>query len=368
MLSRKVKEAMKSPWNPREKSRMVRRVLDWYRQARRDLPWRRTKDPYRIWVSEIMLQQTQVIKVIPYYEAFIKYFPTVEALAKARPSAVQKVWSGLGYYRRATQMQEAAKIIVDKYEGRFPKNFDNARALPGLGRYTAGAILSIAYGQDLPVVDGNVQRVISRLAALAEDVKSAGGQNALWDLAEELLPRGQAGDFNQALMELGARICTPRNPSCLLCPMSAGCRARQEGDPTLYPFKGKKVEMKECLLACCVISRGEKILLVHDIQARWYADLLRLPFYEITSERIPRKHLAEKIEKDFGLEVQVGEKLGDNRFTITNHKIRQTVVQCEVSGGKMLRKRGRRTQWVTSSELLATPLPASQKGIPLMLL
>jgi A/G-specific adenine glycosylase len=195
-------------------------LLRWYLVHRRDLPWRKDRDPYRVWLSEIMLQQTRVAAVIEYYQSFLKRFPTVQSLAAARISSVLAAWSGLGYYRRARALHEAAKAIVAQHEGRFPSTIEELEDLPGIGKYTAAAIASIAFNRPAAVVDGNVARVVQRLLG-----KSCSRQE-LWAQAETLLSRGNPGDFNQAMMELGATVCLPRDPKCLVCPVMNFCVAQ----------------------------------------------------------------------------------------------------------------------------------------------
>ncbi len=198
------------------------RLLRWYDQNARDLPWRENRDPYRIWLSEIMLQQTRVAAVLEHYRLFLRKFPTVQKLAAAREAAVLAAWSGLGYYRRARMLHAAAKLVVQEHGGKFPDSSAGLRRLPGIGRYTAAAVASIAYGEAIAVLDGNVERVLGRLAG-----KRVGGEEA-WQMAEGLLPRERPGDFNQAVMELGATVCIPRQPRCLICPVSEFCAARGE--------------------------------------------------------------------------------------------------------------------------------------------
>lgn len=197
----------------------------WFVRAARDLPWRRTRDPYRIWVSEIMLQQTQVATVIPYYRRWLRRFPTVHALARATPAAVLKQWEGLGYYSRARNLHTAAREVVRRHDGQLPHEREALLQLAGIGRYTAGAILSIAFNQPEPLVDGNVARVLARLFGIRENVKSVRGQARLWKLAAVLVPAKQPGKFNEALMELGATVCTPQQPRCGECPVRKRCIA-----------------------------------------------------------------------------------------------------------------------------------------------
>jgi A/G-specific adenine glycosylase len=227
--------------NTKAKRSFRRRLLDWYDHHGRDLPWRRDHDPYRVWVSEIMLQQTRVAAVIEYYKKFLTRFPTVEKLAAAREASVLAAWSGLGYYRRARMLHAAAKQVVKEHAGTFPTSAKDLRVLPGIGRYTAAAIASIAYGEPVAVVDGNVERVLSRLLGkrLAEEDS--------WRAAEELLDRQRPGDFNQAMMELGATICVPRQPMCLMCPVDQWCATRGELEKPQKPTRQTKKEIHYAL-------------------------------------------------------------------------------------------------------------------------
>jgi A/G-specific adenine glycosylase len=225
---------------PVEKKETIRReLLSWYRENRRDLPWRRERDPYRIWVSEVMLQQTRVDTVIPYYERFLEQFPTLSALAEAPEEQVIKVWEGLGYYSRARNLHAAVKEVAARYGGKVPDDPEEIATLKGVGPYTAGAILSIAYNKKAPAVDGNVMRVFSRLFALEDDIARVATRKKMERIAVELIPEEAPGDFNQALMELGALICTPVSPQCLFCPVQTVCDAFRLGMEQELPRKKK---------------------------------------------------------------------------------------------------------------------------------
>jgi A/G-specific adenine glycosylase len=224
-----------------ERKKVQRRLLAWYDRHRRDLPWRVSRDPYRVWVSEIMLQQTRVAAVIEHYQDFLRRFPTVERLAAAREASVLAAWSGLGYYRRARMLHAAAKIVVKVYGGKFPATTEGWLALPGIGRYTAAAIASIAFDEPVAVVDGNVERVLQRVSG-----KRLAGE-ALWAAANYLLDAKRPGDFNQAMMELGATVCTPRTPACLTCPVVELCVTRGEMTATARPARQKKREIHYAL-------------------------------------------------------------------------------------------------------------------------
>jgi A/G-specific adenine glycosylase len=247
----------------RELSSFRKQLLTWFAQFQRDLPWRRRKDPYRIWISEIMLQQTRVAAVIPYYDRFLARFPDVHALAEAPQEEVLRLWSGLGYYTRARNLQKAAQQIVALHAGEFPQDEESVLALPGIGRYTAAAILSIAFGAKHAVLDGNVARVLARLGTIRGDLRESRRWQSLQKSAGELLDAKSPGDWNQAMMELGAMVCTPRAPQCLVCPVAKFCRARQSGDPESFPEKQNKREAVQIVLAAAVLCtpRGQTLLL-----------------------------------------------------------------------------------------------------------
>jgi A/G-specific adenine glycosylase len=242
----------------------------------RDLPWRRTRDPYAIWVSEVMLQQTRVETVVPYYQRFVQRFPTPQALADAPIEHVLALWSGLGYYRRARLLHQGARAVVDQHGGRVPATAEVLRTLPGVGEYTAGAIASIAFAQRAAVVDGNVERVLSRLFALRGDPRAAAGRARLWTLARAFADSERPGDVNQALMELGATVCAPVSPRCLLCPARALCAARAQGAPEEFPEKAARARVRtEAWQALVALDRaGEHVWLVPSEVGRWQGMLL----------------------------------------------------------------------------------------------
>ncbi len=229
---------------PRPRSALRRKLLAWYRAHRRDLPWRRTRDPYAIWISETMLQQTRVETVIPYWERFLARFPDVETLATADTDDVIALWAGLGYYSRARNLHRAAQIVMEHHAGRLPGDVDALRELPGVGRYTAGALASIAFDKPAPIVDGNVARVLARVFAIDADVRSAAVQERLWSEAEQLARGDDPGAMNQALMELGATVCTPRAPQCPACPWQPHCAARAQGRAELLPIRSRPAAVR----------------------------------------------------------------------------------------------------------------------------
>jgi A/G-specific adenine glycosylase len=247
----------------RDLAEIRKRLLSWFRKYRRELPWRLNKDPYRIWVSEIMLQQTRVAAVIPYYERFLERFPDIRALAEAPEEEVLRLWSGLGYYSRARNLQRAAQQIVTAHGGEFPRTAVEALSLPGIGTYTAAAILSIAFGASHAVLDGNVARVLARLDAIRGDLRENGRWRSLQQSADAMLDPKSPSDWNEAMMELGAMVCSPRSPQCLLCPVAEFCRARQLSLTEVIPEKRKKRAIVEITLAAAVFldPRGRTLLL-----------------------------------------------------------------------------------------------------------
>ena len=237
-------------------------LLAWYDRAKRDLPWRHTQNPYHIWLSEIMLQQTRVETVKGYYARFLEWFPTVEALANAPQEQVLKAWEGLGYYSRARNLQKAAQVIANEHGGVFPCTYEAILALPGIGPYTAGAIGSIAFGLREPAVDGNVYRVASRFFGVREDVGVPRVQKAIWQLVKDSIPPERPGDYNQALMELGATHCCPGTPACDLCPWNERCDACLEGDADVLPVHEKKKPPRQIDMAVCLLTYGNRIWVV----------------------------------------------------------------------------------------------------------
>ncbi len=300
-------------------------MLSWFAARKRDLPWRRTRDPYRIWLSEIMLQQTRVAAVIPYYEKFIEAFPNVQALARARADRVLANWAGLGYYSRAKNLQSAAKEIVERHDGDFPREHAAALELPGIGRYTAAAVLSIAYDAPHAVLDGNVARVLARIAAVRGDLRAPATWRDLETAAQELLARKAAGDWNQAMMELGATVCTPKSPRCQECPVEKWCRARKLGIEGEIPSARKKHATVQVTLAAAVLlDPSGRTLLVRQSNGdgALFSHMWQFPAIEITNADGKSALAAHLIEK-FGVGKNGGLiALGAARHTVTFRDIR----------------------------------------------
>jgi A/G-specific adenine glycosylase len=270
-----------------------RALLAWFERERRDLPWRRTRDPYAIWLSEVMLQQTRVETVVPYYERFLARFPNVHALAEAAQDDVLALWSGLGYYRRARMLHAGAKQIVQEHGGQLPRTARELVSIRGIGRYTAGAIASIAHREATPLVDGNVARVLARLFAIEDDVTSTKGVARLWALADELVAPEDPGAWNEALMELGAIICVPRAPRCLVCPVRASCEARARGIEAELPRgKAKGAVPEERRWAAVLVARGAVLLGKRKAELRFGGTWEPPTVEEVSSEKRAARALA----------------------------------------------------------------------------
>jgi A/G-specific adenine glycosylase len=297
-------------------------LIAWFQAHKADLPWRRTDDPYAIWLSEIMLQQTQVNTVIPYYERFLARFPTVHTLAAAPLDDVLKLWEGLGYYSRARNLHRAAQMIVAEFDGGFPASVEALRKLPGVGRYTAGAVASLAFGSDVPVLDGNVIRILTRLFDIADDVGAAGTRRALWDLAARLIPAGRAGPWNEGLMEFGRRVCTPQSPDCAACPVAEHCSARREGHQLMRPVKQPKTKTPHYdVTAAVIMDEDGRVLIAQRPPDGMLGGLWEFP----GGKREPGESLTDclrrEIREELAVEIAVGEQIGTVRHAYSHFRI-----------------------------------------------
>ncbi len=335
-----------------------RALLAWYQRHKRDLPWRRTRDPYAIWLSETMLQQTRVDTVIPYYERFLARFPTVQALADAEPDDVTQLWSGLGYYSRARNLHAAARMIARDHDGELPREVDALRELPGVGRYTAGAVASIAFDRPAPIVDGNVARVLARLLDLRDDVTAPAMQKRLWEEAEALARGPKPGDLNQALMELGALICTPRAPKCLLCPLREMCRALAAGDPESLPVKKKASAPKKIAAAAAVIIRGGRMLAVRRPPEGLLGGLWDLPGGELVATEPPQGALERALREKLGLELSGITPLGAVQHQFTHRTLALHVFCAEARTGRIVRREYDAHRWLTRAAFVQLGLSA----------
>lgn len=308
-------------------------LLSWFRQNRADLPWRREASPYQVWLAEIMLQQTRVETVVAYYERFIRAFPTVEALASAPLDDVLKRWEGLGYYSRARNLQRAARIVVDELNGEIPRDVDNLRRLPGIGRYTAGAIASIAFGRAAPVLDGNVIRVYARMLDLDEDVRQTATQAKLWRIAEEWLPPADAGEYNQALMELGQRVCKPKNPHCADCPIQAHCRAWQAGAQDLRPVRSKRAPIPHYAVTAGLIRDDrERLLIAQRPLDGLLGGLWEFPGGKLEAGERLVDCLQRELREELAIAADVGALFATVDHAFTHFKITLHAFECRYLG------------------------------------
>jgi A/G-specific adenine glycosylase len=315
-----------------EGSREIRKLrsplLRWYDANRRDLPWRHSRDPYAIWISEAMLQQTRVETVIPYWERFLEAFPNVHRLASADLDEIYAVWTGLGYYSRARNLKHAAESIVADHDGELPDTAEALMGLKGIGRYTAGAVASIAFEQEEPLVDGNVIRVFARLFGIREESTSKPVVDRLWAIASVLVRGPRPGDFNQALMELGATLCTPKNPQCAICPLRKRCDANARGDALELPIKKKKAKPKPMRAVAAWIERDGKILVVRRPEKGLMAGLWELPGGEIGSADEAKDRLAEILVSAVGLETLDAQAVGQIEHIFTHRRLKLEIFRC----------------------------------------
>ena len=331
----------------------TRSILEWYDKDHRDLPWRHTSDPYRIWISEIMLQQTRVETVISYYDRFLRKYPTVQELADADEADLLKAWEGLGYYSRARSLQKAAKIIVAEHGGQLPASVEGLKALPGIGDYTSGAIASIAFGIPAAAVDGNVERVLCRYYAIEDEVGTPIVRRRVFDLAQALVSYDRPGAFANAMMEMGATLCTPRNPACLICPVADTCAGYAKGIAASLPNKKKKKPQRVEKRAVLLVFSGDRVL----VKRREEALLGGLYVFPDVLEESDPQRLCESVE-NLGIRCAYDAMLGTAKHVFTHiiwemeiHAVEAENVP-EIPGG----------MWVTAQELSALPLPTAVKA------
>jgi A/G-specific adenine glycosylase len=387
----------------------------WYTRNGRDLPWRNHRDPYKVWVSEIMLQQTTVAAVKPYFERFLKRFPNVAALASAKEEEVLHVWQGLGYYSRARNLHKAAQAIVAN-GGEFPTSLDELQTLPGIGRYTAGAIVSLAWGRPAPILEANTLRLYCRLLGFREDPRSTNGQRVLWDFAEKLVPKESPGEFNQALMDLGATVCTPTDPRCDDCPVASCCRALAEQSQAEIPARKPRTKITDVYEACVAIKSAGRFLIYRRPNGHRWGGLWDFPRFELPTRRgqasgmeqasetdwlvkrrspsvrgrlrsvsqktlgcagpaidsarlshSTRRFLERRIADEFGPRVAITERLAQLKHSVTRFRITLDCWLAETTGDSGLTT-PHPTAWVTPSEFARYPFSATGRQFAEMLL
>jgi A/G-specific adenine glycosylase len=343
-------------------------LLNWYAENARDLPWRGRVDPYAVWVSEVMLQQTRVDTVIPYFERWMSSFPTVTELAQASQRRVLSAWEGLGYYSRARNLHRAAQIVVDRYGGELPEDLNALMNLPGIGRYTAGAIASIAFDLDEPALDGNIRRVLARVFDLSIPARSREGENRLWELATEHLPAGSAGAYNQALMDLGATICKPRAPDCGHCPLARLCQARILGIQEERPVTMAKAAIPHHSAAAAVIRRNKKLLIAQRQADGLLGGMWEFPAGKLKPGEDLVSGLKRKIAEELNVTIQVGEELGVFHHAYTHFRITLHAYRCTIQNGKEpVNLEHQELKWVSVEELAEYPMGKIDRQIALNL-
>ena len=339
-------------------------LIAWFEAEKEDLPWRNTDDPYAIWISEIMLQQTQVATVTPYYHRFLERFPTVEALATAPQSDVLKAWEGLGYYSRARNLHRAAQIVAAEHNGEFPQTVSGLQELPGIGRYTAGAVASFAFDLDAPILDGNVIRVLTRLLDIDDDVTQSATRRRLWEITEELLPEGRGPAWNEGLMELGRLICTSRTPTCDQCPVAHHCLAFERGVQAERPVKTPKAPTPHYDVTAAVIRRDDgKLLISQRPEDKMLGGLWEFP----GGKRAPGESLPEclrrEILEELGIEIAVGPQITTVKHAYTHMQITLYAFDCRLVVGKPEAIGVADFAWITQGELEQYAFPVTDQKI-----
>ena len=326
-------------------------LISWFAAEKRDLPWRRTADPYQIWISEIMLQQTRVDTVIPYYKRFVERFPTLQDLAEADEEVLLKQWEGLGYYSRARNLQAGVKEVAERYGGKVPDSRKEISSLKGVGPYTAGAVLSIAYGVPEHAVDGNVMRVLSRILLIEEDIAKPKTRKIFEEAVMEIISHEDPSSFNQGLMELGALICTPTSPKCLLCPVREHCAAFHEGKQNELPIKTKAKKTKALQYAMVAIKNGDSVLMEKRPSTGLLANMWQFPMLEAAEGILPTV-IEEQLSENFHGTVEAAEKITSFKHVFSH--LTWNVEGFIAKGEKLIVPQ--HMKWVTAEELELLPI------------
>ncbi len=333
--------------DPKEEKFFHARLLKWFRKNQRDLPWRKNRTPYKTWISEIMLQQTQVDSVISYFKKWNRKYPNVACLAKAPDSELLKLWEGLGYYARAKNLKKTAQILINKHNGVLPQDYKELIQLPGIGPYSAGAILSLGYDLAYPVVDGNVARVLCRLFGYQEDIGEKKTRKQLWSLAENLLNQTEPAGHNEALMELGALVCKPVGFECAVCPIRKICVAYETGLQLALPVKKRKIRARSVLEARAVLENQGKFFIYPIPEGEVFGGLWDFPKYRSENLKTLRKVLRTGLKKDFGFEIKYLKKIGELQYAYTRFRVTSHVFR----GHLKKNKRTSKGRWVKLEEL-----------------
>lgn len=339
-------------------------LLQWYNLHRRDLPWRNTSDPYRIWLSEVMLQQTRVDTVIPYYHRFLKSFPTIQSLAEAEQQDVLKCWEGLGYYSRGRNFHQSAKIVFNSYGGVIPSDYEQFIALKGVGPYTAAAVLSIAFGKKYAVVDGNVIRVITRYLGIEEDIRSSRVKNAVQDFVNEEIPSDTPGDFNQSVMELGAMVCKPVAPDCDKCPLSSQCVAFNSAKTDIIPYKSKAKKIPHYDIGVgLILNTKNELLIALRPNDGMLGGLWEFPGGKNEQSESIEETVARELKEELGVDVKVYGKFRMIKHIYSHFKITLHSYWCSIEIGDPQPKSSQELKWVTLGEIDQYPFPKANRTL-----
>lgn len=347
------------------KTNFQRLLLNWYQEHKRDLPWRNTSDPYAIWVSEIMLQQTRVDQALPYYNRWMDAFPDIKSLALANRHHVLMLWEGLGYYSRARNMHDASKMIWKELNGVFPTNYDALLKIKGIGPYTAAAISSIAFNQPKAVVDGNVIRVISRWSGIEGDVSKTSVVKEIQILADTLIDASEPGEFNQAMMELGATLCTPKNPKCNLCPVAFSCIATQTAKTSIIPYKApkKKIPHHHIVVGVCADTSGNLLIALRP-EEKMLGGLWEFPGGKVESGESLHDALKRELLEELSVEISIHPiKLSEIKHTYSHFKITLHAFYCFITSGEPIPKASKILKWIKPEELDNHPFPKANRTL-----
>lgn len=353
--------------NPKEITLFQKKLLTWFETHRRELPWRETEDPYHIWVSEVMLQQTQVKKVLEYYQKFINRFPTVERLAEASLHQLLKTWEGLGYYARARNLHKAAQIVAKDLKGEIPVDYATFRKLPGVGEYIAAAVQSIAFNIPYAVVDGNVKRLLARLFLIKLPINQSASGKVFQEKADLLLDQSAPGNFNQAMMELGATVCRPKSPTCIVCPVNTTCLAFQNAQQEEFPVKRKSKRLPEYHIVAGIIHKNNQMLITQRKLDGLLGGLWEFPSGRIQSKENVQQACRRAIREETSLCVDPIEYLTRVKHAYTHFKVVIDVFHCHYQSGEVVLSQAVDYRWITVDQIEQFPFPRSNhKFIPLL--
>lgn len=336
-------------------------LLDWFAKYQRDLPWRAHYSAYEVWISEIMLQQTQVKTVLPYFECWMKALPSIKDLACAKEERVLKLWEGLGYYSRARNLQKAARILTEKNDGQLYRDYDQLLSLPGIGPYTAGAIMSIAYNKPYPIVDGNVIRLLARLNGFEENVKEY--KALFWQLSESLVPKENPRNFNQAMMEFGALMCTPKNPRCEECPLKAECRAYEKDLVQSIPNKGKSKKITPIQVSVGVIRKDGKVFIQKRLSDGLMGGLWEFPGGKVEKNESPQEALHREIQEELGIEIKNVKSIMRIKHAYTRFKVDLHCFVADYDRGHVQLTAAEAGEWASLEDLKQKPFPAANRSL-----